>query len=271
MSAINGLTTSGIMASQFDPDAVAFINAAALTSMTDKYAINNLVTGLKNKSLWGKMKAIYPFAGTTATTHKFNLKNPADTDAAFRLVFSGGWTHSANGALPNGTNAFADTKFIPSTESNLDNTHFSVYSRSNVAGAFQAELGCDQGDNTRMLIILKWSTNNLFADLWRVTQRVTVNMSSIDTTGLFTVSRTASNLVTVYRNGSSLGTNTSTTAGSRPTIAPYLGANNQSGTAVNFSAKQLAFATIGDSLSASESTDFYNIVQAYQTALSRNV
>ena len=32
------------------------------------------------------MKAIYPFVGGTATTHKFNLKDPADINAAFRLV-----------------------------------------------------------------------------------------------------------------------------------------------------------------------------------------
>ena len=86
-----------------DVDAQAFITATGITDATQITAVNNLVLGLKGNNIWTKMKAIYPMVGGTATTHKFNLKNPLDTDAAFRLVFSGGWTHSANGALPNGT------------------------------------------------------------------------------------------------------------------------------------------------------------------------
>ena len=98
-------------------DAQAFITAAGITDPTQQSAIITLVTDLKGYGLWTKMKAIYPFVGGTATTHKFNLKNPLDTDGAFRLSFSGGWTHSANGALPNGTNAFANA-FCASSLSN---------------------------------------------------------------------------------------------------------------------------------------------------------
>ena len=106
--------THGILArpsgAAFDADAQAFITAAVITDVTQQNAINTLVVDLKGYSIWTKFSAIYPIVGGTAAQHKFNLKNPLDTDAAFRLVFSGGWTHSANGALPNGTNGYADTK-----------------------------------------------------------------------------------------------------------------------------------------------------------------
>ena len=92
-----------------DADALAFITAAAITDATQQTAIDTLVKGMKADGIWTKMKAIYPFVGGTATTHKWNLKDPRDLDAAFRLVFNGGWTHSSNGALPNGTNGYADT------------------------------------------------------------------------------------------------------------------------------------------------------------------
>ena len=92
-----------------DPDAQAFINAAGITGTTQQSAINTLVVSLKANNIWTKFDAIYPMVGGTATTHKFNLKNPADTNAAYRLSFVGGWTHSSTGALPNGTNAYADT------------------------------------------------------------------------------------------------------------------------------------------------------------------
>ena len=68
-----------------DSDAQAFITAAGITDSTQQAAITNLVIGLKNDNLWTKMKAIYPFVGGTAASHKFNLKNPLDTNAAYRL------------------------------------------------------------------------------------------------------------------------------------------------------------------------------------------
>ena len=90
-------------------DAQKFILAAGITDATQKSAINTLVDDLKTYGIWSKTKAIYPMVGGTATTHKYNLKDPRDLDAAFRLSFSGGWTHSSNGALPNGITAYSDT------------------------------------------------------------------------------------------------------------------------------------------------------------------
>ena len=113
-----------------DPDAVAFLTAASITDATITTAINTLVIQLKAIGVWSKLKAIYPFVGGTATTHKFNLKNPANTDAAFRLLFVGGWTHSANGALPNGTNAYADTFLNANTALTNTSNHLSFYSRT---------------------------------------------------------------------------------------------------------------------------------------------
>ena len=142
-----------------DPDAVAFLTAAGITDPTITSAIDTLVVDLKDYGIWSKMKALYPFVGGTASTHKFNLKNPLDTDAAFRLVFNGGWTHSANGALPNGTNAYADTKLIPNTILSLDSTHTSYYSRTNSKSG--VDLGASNGGFTNMIMMLnRFSLDN---------------------------------------------------------------------------------------------------------------
>ena len=114
-----------------DSDAQAFLTAASITDTTITNAINELVVGLKGNSLWTKMIAIYPFVGGTATTHKFNLKDPRDLDTAFRLTFSGTVTHNSNGITPNGTNGYANTYLIPSTSMTNNNTHISYYSRTN--------------------------------------------------------------------------------------------------------------------------------------------
>ena len=68
-----------------DADAQAFITAAGITDSTQQSAIDTLVKQLKGYGIWSKMKAVYPFVGGTATTHKYNLKDPRDLNAAFRL------------------------------------------------------------------------------------------------------------------------------------------------------------------------------------------
>jgi len=126
-----------------DPDAQAFLNAAGITDATITTAIDTLVIQLKAIGVWTKMKAIYPFVGGNATTLKFNLKNPADTNAAFRLSFVGGWTHSANGIQGNGTNAYADTFLNANTALVNTSNHLSFYSRTSIVGV-QIEIGCFQ-------------------------------------------------------------------------------------------------------------------------------
>ena len=114
----------------FDTDALAFFSAAGITDNTQKLAVDKLVKDLKSYGLWTKMYAIYPFVGGTATTHKFNLKNPVDSDGAYRLVFNGGWVHSSTGILGNGTNTYANTK-VPMNLLPQNSAHLSIYSRTN--------------------------------------------------------------------------------------------------------------------------------------------
>jgi hypothetical protein len=94
-----------------DPDVLAFVAASGVTDNTQKSAVNTLVTSLKGYSIWTKLNAIYPFVGGTASTHKWNLKDPRDLDAAYRLSFSGGWTHNGNGITGNGTDAYGETYY----------------------------------------------------------------------------------------------------------------------------------------------------------------
>lgn len=79
-------------------------------------AINDFYVYLKNhygltlgvNNLSTVIDAVYPAMGGTASTCKFNCLNPADTDAAFRLSFSGGWTYNGGGLIPNATNSYAN-------------------------------------------------------------------------------------------------------------------------------------------------------------------
>ena len=258
---IVGLTT--------DSDAQAFITAAGITDATQQSAIDTLVKGLKTDGIWTKMKAIYPFVGGTASTHKWNLKDPRDLDAAFRLVFNGGWTHSSTGATPNGTNGYADTKLNANTNLTNGNFHLSFYSRTNsTSGLFSAEMLLLSTYISSGWVNLR--TNNKVSGTAGVTfgDDVTEGTYASSTTAGFMVgTETSNSLRKVFKNNSLLvqNTTTSTTAITSSNIA-------LSGSTVsNYSANQAAFTSIGDGLTDTEASNLYTRVQNFQNSLNRAV
>lgn len=252
----------------FDPDASAFISAAGITDATQQNAINNLVVGLKAQSLWTKMKAVYPFVGGSATSHKFNLKDPRDLDAAFRLTFSGGWTHSANGALPNGTNAFADTYFNLSLNSTTSDISAGIYLRTNSITT-GISIGAIDSGFVGLQITPKFTDNNTYYG---------ANDFIVDGSGtyvtntqrLFIVNREAANSKRLYRDGVVLNTATPTIS-STPNFKVYLGARNNAGSTDFYDSRELAFSFLGNTLSTTDVANITNLINSFQVALSRNV
>jgi hypothetical protein len=252
-----------------DPDAQAFLTAANITTPSIIFAVNTLVLDLKGFGLWTKLKAIYPFVGGTASTHKFNLKNPVDSNAAFRLSFAGGWTHSANGALPNGTNAYADTFYVPNTECNSANNSVSFYSRtnSNAGQPYDISSSADLLANTNPYsLICRYTGNNAY--FANGSYNLIVNNN--DGQGFFLGFIDATNQ-RLYRNGSQIGV-ASIPVATLPSFSLFIGANDGGGSASLFSNKQCAFASLGGSkLTTTEAANFYTAVQAFQTTLGRQV
>jgi len=267
MVAIANSISSNYVASAgggYDPDAEAFIIATGISG-GDANAINELVLDLKGANIWTKFNALYPIIGTTATQQKFNLKNPADTNAAFRLSFSGGWTHSATGATPNGINAYADTNLIPSTTLQLNSTHLSFYSRTNV-NLNQVEIG-NQSSLAYLVIQARVSNLSYF-----LTYTNTITSAADTNSAAFYIgNRTASNVTNGFRNNVKIF-NSTLASTSRTTNAIYIGAmQNLSNVASTYSNKECSFASIGSGLNDTESQLFYQIVEKYQVALGRNI
>jgi hypothetical protein len=243
-----------------DSSASAFISAAGITDATQISAINNLVVGMKSDGIWTKMKAIYPFVGGTASTHKYNLKDPRDLDAAFRLVFNGGWTHSSNGATPNGTNGYADTKLNISSEFTSQTQAFSLYTpvsntTSNVLG------GVTNGVSTTQFFNPIGQYNILGTGYVK---------SSAMSNGFILMSQPSANNTSAYEKGVKLGTFTQATS-ALMNLNYYIAARNFSNTADSYANRQLSFAHIGNGLTDTEASNLYTRVQAFQTALSRQV
>ena len=241
----------------------AFITAANITDATQISAIYSLAFGLQQDGIWNKMKAIYPFVGGTASAHKFNLKDPRDLDAAFRLLFVGGWTHSSTGATPNGTSGYAITYLNPIVSLTASSAHFSKYNRTNdlignkIDGVF---------DGSTLFFQQNYSAGNgIIGEVGSI-----ASYTPTDTRGLFTSTRTATNAYKVFRNITQIASSTSTIT-SLPNLNSWIGARNNANTALFFNSYQCAFASIGDGLTDAEAANLYTRVQAFQTILSRQL
>jgi hypothetical protein len=257
-----------------DPNASAFLTATGITDPTIQGAVNSLVVDLKKYGVWSKMKAIYPFVGGTATTHKFNLKDARDLDAAFRLSFNGGWTHSSNGALPNGTNGYANTFLTPSTALTNNNYHLSHYSRTQKTTGFEIDISSFNGGASSIGIAL----DQFYAGAGKAfvagdyVSSIIKSLTSTNTLGFQVNTRTSQTSAKMFFKNVQIGsTLTLSNPNSLPNITFYIGSNHFGTVAQEFSSKQCAFATIGDGLTDTEAANLYTAVQAFQTTLNRQV
>lgn len=258
--------------SSYDTDAQAFITATAITDTTQKNAINDLVLDLKGAGIWTKMKALYPMVGGTASSHKFNLKDPRDLDAAFRLTFYGGVTHSSSGVLGNGVDGYADTFLNMSTQySDPYDVHLSAYINSDWVAtgvAAQAHITALGG-----LASNRYGFESQITTAQQYMAGVTINKTVTSTThkGFYCSSV---NLITQRRvlfADNTFTNNTTSTVATLPNTT--IGLLYRRGTGANntFSAFGYSFFSAGNKLTTLEQQVFSQIVEKYQYALGRNV
>lgn len=271
------LDRSAVSPAVSDPDAQAFIDAANIQTQAQADAINTLVIDMKAQGLWTKCIAIYPMVGGTASRHSFNLKNPVQ----YNLTFSGGWTHSNNGALPDGTTAYADTGINGSTVLTQNNAHLSFYSRTDSTPAGRISIGSYNNivSSNILALVLKNASGN--AGSFNASQLPLTDAAlslNTDSRGFYINNKTSSAIggLSIVKNGVVLASNTTaiaTNAYANKNI--FIGATSLTNPAPNVyfqnDNKQCAFASIGSGLTVSDYTTYTTIVNNFQTALGRNV
>lgn len=241
----------------------AFSNRTGVVNATITAALYDMIKDLDTNSLWSKMVGFYPMVGGNAFAHGTNLKDPLK----YNLTFFGGWTHSANGALPNGINGYANTN-IPYNAPELYyggtylNRTLGYYSRT-VSAASGVLLGLNNGGGTIDYlypnpITSAISEQAIFTGSTATTKFMAVSMAD-GANGIF------------YRDTVSLPMAFFVTGASIPD--PYfLAASNQnSGTPGFFSNCQCALAFVSTGLTLAELNIVNTIVNSFQLALTRNV
>lgn len=247
-----------------DTDVQTFLTASGITDYTQITALNNLVIAAKANGWWTKCIAIYPIIGGTASTHKWNLKDPQDLDASFRLTFPNGATHNSGGIYWNGTNQHGRT-FITWANLAINDIHISYYTREN-------KQNLNAGGEIQMDVYVGTSFVNMRAKNSVDGTQATAAMGNDTNDHSYTGSILGLNLANkssntsriVYVNGVSVNNNVSADGGntSNTTGVITLGVG---------SLNQCAFATIGTSLTPTQVANMYTDIQAYQTILNRQV
>lgn len=269
-----------------DADALAFLSATGITDATISTAINDFVVGLKTDNLWTEIFTLYPFVGGTADTHKYNLKDARDLDAAFRITWNGTVTHNANGVQGNGSTGYGDTHindyldFDNFTGSDpVSDTNWSkgvsIYSRTNSAatslsfGAYEFVSG-EPTNNRLFHVYLRFTDGNTY---YRVNNPGGALSANPNTLGLHTYIKLANNNLRMYKNGSLQNTSTSLSgsSGSINRNIFLLAENNNNSGLRNASNRNYAMFAFHKAFDATQSANFYTRVQALQTALSRQV
>jgi hypothetical protein len=254
--------------SLLDADTSAFISrviaAGGTLNLTEITAVNNLVLQLKIDNLWTSMKAIYPMVGNSAAACSQNL-----VSASFTGSFSSGWTFASTGVLGNGSSTFMNTGLNTSTNLTLNSTHLSVYVRNNVPGGY--DLGCSTDLSTSInvtALISRYSNGSAYIEIGGGTYSTSISV--LDSRGFTSGTTNGSRTQNLYKNGNSL-INSGVSAGTFANQNLYLGAINGGGTQTFSTGKEYSFASIGDGFNATQMSNFYTAVQAFQTSLSRQV
>jgi len=265
-SNVVSVTTANI--SYTDTDANAYISAATLTGL-ERDSAYQLITDLKTAGLWTKIQALYPFKGTTAAQHKWNAKNPLDTNAAFRLTFNGTGTYSNLGFQTNGSNSYANSYFAPSANQNVNSNGITaVVGTNNTVNNDNATLG-SYNSESQMTVFTSKGNNTTFYRQSLINNRgsAIIQTGVNEARGIWTAMRTGATSGKMFRNNSLIGTGVG--GGSLPNLNIYIGALNYVGSLNGVSHQRIQIVAFHQGLSDAEVATLHSIIDTSETIAGR--
>jgi hypothetical protein len=246
-----------------------YINTYGITDPTQRLALDYVCRELKLKGLWSKITYAQPMLYVGSSIALGNIKitpNPTPTKM-------GGYTESANGWEGNGTSGYIKTGYIPNTYDTLNDEHTAYYSNTNnsLGSGTPIELGAFGSSSRFNVMRIKGSpTRDKFGGAMNTAY---VDTTNTDAKGFYIQSRTSSTLVTYYKNGTSVNSSTASNTIGLSLVEYYINAYNNNGAilAGSYSNQRCAWMSFGLGLTSQQASDYYTIIQNYQTILGRQV
>ena len=211
------------MLHNLDSDSSKIIEAVRATGVVVteamRFYVDYIVSGMKAIGTWQLSNAVYGFVGGTAASHKFNWKNPIDTDGAFRLTFLNSWTHDSQGAKPNNVNAttgsVANTFLVPTGYE--DNISLVYTTNENIISGWSIMVDINAGELSPLQIAIDMSAYRAdFGSGLYVSGNYAINPSVIQTIptnnskGVYVVTRNSLSIQKSFKNGIIANSNNTT-------------------------------------------------------------
>jgi len=230
----------------------------------DLLGFNAFEQELIDAGITSDMYVMYPFRGGDSTKNSFNFM----AHGSNQLTYFGGLTHSNNGMLGNGTSGYADTSwspFVSGVQSNIGMTYCSRTNRTKDYGS----LGCyDSVSILNLMILSRFSTNTVQSRINNQGYTGLTVTGVTDSSGVWTMERINSSSQTIYRNGASIGSASSTSV-VLPNFNFFVMATNNSGFAQYYNNEEYSFLAIHKGLGATKVALFHTAIQNLQTYLGR--
>lgn len=239
----------------FDGDAANYIKAFSTPPSAARAAIiNNFFLALKADTTYSAFDAIYLLGGADSQCTLLNLINPSETLSQVNsntFTADSGWTGNATSSyLVSSYNINTLAKY------SLNSCHASVWSLTNSSNTNYYDCGQDAASN-----VIRFNTRDTTTPFGNISSTGAMTGTSSDSLGHFIINRTGSTATQIYKNGSSVGTDTDA-ADSLPTGHFTILAHRSS-----YSGRKLMAASIGRGLTSGEVTTFYNALNTYKTAI----
>ena len=235
-------------------------------------SVDTLFKDLKANNLWDKIIAFYPLIGGTSSSCAIEGKGTSTYDLSFSYDFSSGaTTFSDNGVYSNGfaTSAanppikigtgFTPLSFFPTK----NDIHIGIYSRTTRGALANFIFGPAQIASSRLQLNINYDGSDYCA-IGNVST-AQPSATSTGTTGFFMASRTSNNYIALIKNGTIVGSSTGSNEDG--------GLDNSNPIAIlaEVASIEAAFITLGLGFTSVEASNYYNIVQTFQTSLGRAV
>lgn len=230
-----------------------------------KGLINTLIKSLKAAGVWTKLDALYLFAAADAQAARQNwIQDLYNATAVSSPTFTADRGYAGDGA-----SAYVNSNFNATTASSpkfvQDSAHVSGWNLTSRAANNTSLLGARES-TTKYIDIVPRAIGDLY--IGRLNGNGTaVSTANSNSTGLFTINRSASNALQGYRNGASLGTSANVSAGS-PNAQLIMLARSLTGAGPDsWTTDQIAAVCFGSSLTSVEEAAKYAAILTYLQAV----
>ncbi len=234
---------------------------------THTTAYSTMICGMVADSVWcgSKIDALWIFATQDSTTAALNL-----CSTSFTVTPNGSPNFTADAGflgIDSSTTVYLDTGLNPATAGGhftLNSAHMAAWSLTNEqsSGTGSTIIGSFDGSN-RLQITPWYADGNTYL---RVNSGLSTILTIGSSTGYWLENRSGASAVQFYRNGSSIGTDT-TVSTAIPSFNVFVLALNISGVAANGLHLRVAAAHLGASLSSGDVTALNSRICTFLTTV----